>query len=433
MSRSPFEIIPLDVVKSIIPHLTLNDVPNLARTSRVNHSIFQPIADELTALLAVAHGAQATLIKLIKRTIKINPELLFNKGPITDPCGRFFESISPYQLIIFLCDEVMKDAIIPLIPEEMKSIRQQQYKELGSGGADLIKSDKKPELIKDVQTLREFKTTFTINEKQMPVTFSLLENPDGIIFYQDEHDKVHFYYVNQKTNELKRLEPEAHTVEAQQALDSLITSFMAMEKNSGRRSSDAEHQLIQQTMQRTLHRDGIRYKRDGVWFRDSRTEISLINKYRKCIRLYDEAEQTGDWDKAHQSWREEVGKAQGEVIWVLQRICEKDRPFYPLPEHFNGFKREFTFDNWNPGKRGGLVFFNGKLDDGLGRDFCLYKGAWRASCALAGCGGVAVGALLDSFAELIAVCWLVKSAKANVVEEFKPNQDLEPRGAHPKC
>ena len=312
MSRSRFEILPHVLVKSITSYLPSDDVSNLTRTSRANHSIFQSIANELKTLTAVAHGAQATLISLIQRTMTNHPDLLFKKGLIKDPRGRLFYSVSAYQLMTFLCDEVMKAAIMPLIPPKMELIRQQQYKELGSGGADLIKIDKNPELIKDFQAFREVRTTIPVYGQQVPVTFSLLENPDGIIFYQDEQNKVRFYYVNQNTKALQCLEPEALTVDAQLALDTLITSFMAMENNSGRRSSDAEYRLIQQTMNITLHREVILYERDGICFQDSRTEFRLINKYRTCVRLYDEAERPGgDWKKANKFWSEEVGNAQG--------------------------------------------------------------------------------------------------------------------------
>lgn len=423
MSRSRFELLPNELAKHLMSYVPLNYVTQLPCTSITNHSIFQPIANELKALEHIVHGAEATLINLIKRTIKEQPELLFQKGSIVDPRGRFIDSISPYQLIIFLCDEVMKEAVIPFIPKEMEPIRQRQYKELGTGGADLIRIDKKPELIKDV---RAFNTTYSIYGEQVSVTFSLLENPDGIIFYLDEEDKVHFYYVNQDTEALICLEPEAQTEEAQLALDTLIASFMAMEQNSGRRSSDAEHQLIQQIMQITLHREGIRYEQEGVRFQDSRTEFRLINKYRACMRLCDEAaNHGGEEDKVHQFWREEVGKAQGEVMWILQRLCEEDRPFYPLPANFNGFKRGFSYYNVVINANNGRVFSNGKLDDGLGKDFCLGKG--RAPVQ-----GMDMLGWLYRF-DLIAVCRLVERAKANVVEEFKPNQDLvEPPGVHMK-
>lgn len=431
MSYSPLEIFPNDLVKTVTSSLALNDVKNLTSTSKSGYSLFHTIANELIALHAVAHGAQDALINLIIRTIKQHPDLLFKKCSMVDPRGRIFPSISPYQLMIFLCDEVMKNAICPLIPIEMGGKRQLQYKELGCGGADLIRINKKPEL-KDIQEIRTFKTAFTINAVQNPVTFSLLENPDGIIFYQDEQDNPYFYYVNPRKQELKCLTPEAKTEEAQLALDALIASFMAMEMNSGRRSNDAEHQLIQQIMSINLHREGIRYKQDGLWFQDSRTEFKLINKYRTCIRLYYEAVNHGGRAKADNFGCEEVGKAQGEVMWLLQRICEKDRPFYPLPKNFSGFKRGFAFDNSITNKNDVLIFSEGKFDDGFGKDFYLNKGP-RGGARDCGPDSVRVAAWRRyMYDDLIAVCRLVESAKVGVVEEFKPNQDLEPQGVYPK-
>jgi hypothetical protein len=70
MSRSQIEILPTDLARTLTSYLPLNEVKNLTSTSKSGYSIFQPIANELIALYAVAHGAEATLINLTKRTIE---------------------------------------------------------------------------------------------------------------------------------------------------------------------------------------------------------------------------------------------------------------------------------------------------------------------------------------------------------------------------
>ncbi len=128
-----------------------------------------------------------------------------------------------------------------------------------------------------------------------------------------------------------------------------------MENNSSRRSSNTEHQLIETMLQYKLHRDGIEYEQDGIRYRDSRTSFRLINAYRTCFRLCEEVEaeeesseeeEMSDLEKkAHNYWCKGVGKAQGEEMWLLQRICEEGRPFDPLPANFDNFKRGMKIFN----------------------------------------------------------------------------------------
>ena len=186
---------------------------------------------------------------------------------------------------------------------------------------------------------------------------------------------LHFYHANLKTKTLEKLEIcSALSDDEKQAWGVFITTFDSMEMNSGRRLSDAEHQLITKVfqLQCPIQREGIQYEHHGKRYRDSRSPFNLITTLRTCIRLYEEAEQNGQWDKANAYWRTKVGKAQGEEMWLLQRICEKDRPFYPLPTNFNGFKRTVMFYDSTLNKEVSAVA-DGKTCFGLGPDFALFK------------------------------------------------------------
>ena len=99
-----------------------------------------------------------------------------------------------------------------------------------------------------------------------------------------------------------------------------------MENNSSRRSSNAEHELIAHTMQHQLSRKGIQYVHKGIHYCDSRMEFRLVHAYRKNIRVYGE----GRWVEGDNIWCQGVGEAQRHVLWVLQRLCESGRPFYPM-------------------------------------------------------------------------------------------------------
>jgi hypothetical protein len=88
----------------------------------------------------------------------------------------------------------MKKVEMPSIPDDSKrnAIRRNQYAEIGSGGADLIKVDITPEWM-NFQDILEFSTSYTINGQQTPLFSPLLENEDGIIYYQDA-DNVSYLY-----------------------------------------------------------------------------------------------------------------------------------------------------------------------------------------------------------------------------------------------
>ena len=106
--------------------------------SKTTYNLFRP-----SLALVLASKAQVCVVQGnpdgLAYIAKHKSEALFEKGRVTDPYGRIFYSTSAYQLIIFLCDEDMKQKIDPFIPERLNKKRQAQYAELGVGGPDLIK------------------------------------------------------------------------------------------------------------------------------------------------------------------------------------------------------------------------------------------------------------------------------------------------------
>ncbi len=408
-----------DVAGVVARSLSVNHILNLMPVSKTTYHLFRPSLSSLLAMKAqtgVVQGNPNGLALIAEH----KPEVLFEKGRVTDLRGRIFYSISAYQLTTFLCDADMKKTIDPLIPERLNEIRQKQYAELGSGGADLIKLDVDPlnAAEKDFNSILTFKTTYTLPDTtQKEVTFPLLENKDAIIYYQDKEGNVNFYYANRETKTIKKLSVCAYTEEDIQAFEAFTLSFADMENNSSRRSSNTEHQLIETMLQCKLHRDGIEYEQDGIRYRDSRTSFRLINAYRTCFRLYEEATVNGQWDKANNYWCTVVGEAQGEEVWLLQRLCEEGRPFLPLPANFDNFKRGVRIYNSATHSEEDLLL-DGKLVVDFGLSFALYKGAGRPSGRS--------GAGLGRFADLIATCCLVESAKANVIE-CEQEQDLQPQ------
>ncbi len=430
-----------DVVRVIASHSSVNHILNLMSVCKTTYKLFKP-----NLALVLAPKAQTCVIQGnpdgLALIAKHKPEALFEKGRVIDLRGRIFPSISAYQLYTFLCDADMKKTIDPFIPKELRKKRQEQYAELGSGGADLIKLDFDPldAAKKDFNTILTFKTILVlydgVNDK-LPVTFPLLENKDAIIYYQDKNGEVNFYYANRETKAVEKLSVCANTEADNKAFEAFILSFAEMENNSSRRSNNTEHQLIERVFKHKLHRDGIEYEQDGKVYRDSCTSFRLINACRTYIRLYNEAENNGQRGEARNYWCTVVGKAQGEEMWLLQRICEEDRLFYPLPANFDNFKRSVMIDidritsdslpadgqlNLLPDNQLNLLL-DGKLFVYFGLNFALTKGSNPHAEA---CVGVNDDEVMT---DLPAICRLVESAKDNVLE-FEQEQDLQPQSSY---
>ena len=213
---------------------------------------------------------------------------------------------------------------------------------MGVGGCDLIKLDSDPNLIagEDFLGITELQVTFNLfDETQHSVIFPLLENPDGIVYYQDNKQLVHFYYVNRKEKKIVELDVRLESNEDQEAFKEFKKSFEEMENNSGRRSSNKEYELIAKILNCSLQREGIRYEDSGISYQDSCNSFNeLTNAYRECMRL------EANGINANASW-DKIGKIQTKVIWLAQCYCAKNLPFYPFPSYLNDFERDEIFQS----------------------------------------------------------------------------------------
>ncbi len=428
-SNNIFRSLSSDAAGAIVSHSSVSDILNLMKSSITTHHLFKPSLIKFI-IMQLAQKARDRVIlgdpDGLTRIVKIKLEALFEKGQTTDLRNRIYPDISAYQLILFYCDKDMKDKIKPFIPKHLDEQRKAQEKEMGKGGNDLIKLDRDPLTVagEDFKGITEFETTYTLADgTQQTVTFPLMENEDALICYQDTKSVIHFYYANQKTKELKKLNACITSEEDKAGFDTFKASFNDMENNSGRRSSHEEHQLIGKILGCTLQRQGIEYEHHGKRYRDSVSPFNLINAYRTCIRLYEEAERSHLEDTADAYWRTGVGKCQGEEMWVLQRICE-EKPFYPFHANFSDFKRGTAFYNSLSEKNEFAVADCGKLVIGLGSDFAIYKALPRryGCCRASAHAGIGLSVVVD----LIAALRLVKDAKANIIElDHEPSPDLE--------
>ncbi len=201
-----FRVLNEDVVREIASHSSVNHIVNLMSVSKTTYHLFRPSLIPLLAMKALTCVVQGNPDGLA-HIAKHKPEALFEKGRVIDLRGRIFYSISAYQLTIFLCDAGMKKTIAPLIPERLNEIRQKQYAELGSGGADLIKLsfDQLEAAEDDFDSILTFKTIYNIDDDtQKEVTFPLFENMNAIICVQFD-SKFSLYYANRETEEIRQI------------------------------------------------------------------------------------------------------------------------------------------------------------------------------------------------------------------------------------
>lgn len=406
--------LPTDVMRNAIgEQLDKPDVWNLYRTSKHLMGIFQLTTDTSKALKYVVEADVGGLVELIKK----DPAALFQKGHIKAPRGQNYFDVSAWMLMRFLCDDDMRTQTLRFIPEKFNSVIQNQNAELGCGGADLVKLDFDPLLLcrDEFNKVEAFHTEVNYWGAQKAITFPLLENPDGILFWQNAARVATFYYARRETKEIYPITLLIETSKDQEALDHLILTFNKMENNSSCRSTDSEHRVIEELMGHQLHRQGIHYSINDKHYCDSHTPFQIINRYREAIRLHENAMLDYQWDIPHESWQKGVGLAQGEEMWLLQRICEENRPLDPLPES-QEFQRGFLFEhNSYYSTQIESVFKDGHFIEGLGSRFALIKGREFTAKNESRCWG--------SGDDLFAICKLIADAKAKTFGHFF---ELEP-------
>ncbi|MCX7114871.1 MAG: hypothetical protein NTW08_03020 [Gammaproteobacteria bacterium] len=405
-SGGTLEPLSLEVMGAVADYLPAKDEGRLSASSTRHHGLFARTANVRHLLTCVV---QADLDGL-KALVAKNPGSIFEKARhITTPAGDTYHKLSTFQAMTFICDGDMKRQIMgmvmPYMTAEMGRLQQIQYDEIDSGGADLVKLDRDPTTLpfSEIKSWID-RTTFP----ETPLSIPLLENKDGLIFYNDG-----LYYANQALLQVTLLNVD------KEALAQLKPLFTQMIDNSARRSSDCDHQLIAQLIKHpetnkplTLSRKGIRYVREDISYHDHRIEFRLPTVYRRYFQLIAQALVDDNWGPVDQFWLNEMNRAQKEVLWLLQRFCEPNRPFYPLPD-FNAspFVRSFAITNWRRDGELELVFSEGRFSAGFGDSLVsIYKNVgpcarcrWRL-----GRGGPR--------ADFAASLRLIEDGKANVLE-----------------
>lgn len=372
-----------------------------------NQTIGEDIA--LNAQLACHHVLTGQPEELLKLLVK-DPDIFFHKYPEVTfkAAGQVFYDVSPCDLIYFLCDDDMWNKVKAFavdLPEEKRTPFlekwQQQQTAIGKGGADL--------LYVTSNTPPQYASCFAIQENfdvwggNTSIIIGL-KNPDGVVCWKSLDNQVHLYYANPKTKTLEPIKRRdlSNTQQAtydafnRRILDTMI--YMRPEGSArAERSSDEVHRLFQDIFLNSttnepikLTREGIHYKEDGVDYIDTHYDANRVdNAYLKGIHLYltADAEQNLErrralYDEVHRVWRTECANALKKRIWVVQRYCEENRPFYPLP-NFNEppFRRSLMIYNRKTDQN--ELLFDTKTEQflsGFGQDdvrvgFSIYKGA----------------------------------------------------------
>ncbi len=394
--------------------MPLKKIEELATNNPANLAMCQSVLNEATAvheLLTLIMKADPLKVELL---LQKNPDLFFKKGQVTNNDGLTFFNVSPYQLILFLCDADMLEKIIQWIPTDMDSSHKllEQDAEMNGGGADLVKIDRDPTLLSfDELTQYIDRSEIERNGQVISVTYPLLKNRDGIIFYNNN-----IYHVIRNLEKhlvvVELIHPVAESKEDESRLNELRVSLNAMENNSSRRSTDDEHLLIANTMQHSLERTGIQYEKDGVRYRDTQVEFDLINAYRTYIRRSKEHCSDAESDEF---WIHKIGVTQRHApMWLLERLCE-NRPFIPLPNFKDTpFVRDTQFWNVVTHEDESIISSPGV---GLGFDYALFKAGARRPSAVGGAAGGPWGAPpAAARLDLAAIRLVIKLGMADIAE-----------------
>lgn len=351
-------------------------------------------------ILAVEQGVPATVLAIVSK----NPDILFKKEPFAA-----LSKPSAFQLMLFSLDWDMLNQMRPFIFASQKSCEKayEQIRAMQGGGPDLVTMSRDP-------------MTLTFRDLMCYGNYPLLENTNGIIFCSTTRQ---FFYADQETQSLVPIKLDIADSD-QNLFDEFVISLSAEEDNSSRRSTNEEHALILRTMKCDLERRGISYTRMGVEYKDTQfPAASIVNAYRKYIRLYNDG--AVPWDEVESAWLDK-GKTLCQEVHLLQRICEENAPFSPLPSRDilmnRPFNRTLQYTNLLENRRENLQPFNPEA--GLGIDFSLSKGNRNFGAV----GGKADGRDMMRWerdgVDLAAILQIVnvgKESVANLMEELNQN------------
>ena len=388
------------------------------------------VPPQRTANYLVLTGRPEDLIRMLEK----DPMMFFKKHEqIEDAAGQVFYDVSPADLISFLCDDDMQmqvnvfaQHLSPDVRAEFFAKWQEQVASRGRGGADLVMvaGDEAPQYA----SICGVTNTFMVLGETRTTEWSLLKNPDGIICSKSPDNQLHWYYANPDTQTLEPIDiPKELLAEHQAEYDAFAARMTNMEPMTARRSGNQEHALIEAIMRQKkshkpihLHREGIHYRQDGIDYVDTEYDFNrIINAYLKCIRLYN----NNHYAEGDRVWRAELGHVQREVMWLIQRYCEKNRIFWPLADDYKAslfIRTQAEIYNYTTGTMERIFDGRtGKFPAGFGVDdsdsgFAIYKGRGARAARWRGRGSGA-GAVAD----LVAVTRLCKDAIQNRYD-FRP-------------
>jgi len=436
--------IPEYVINGVISdYMTDQERTNLEKASP---RLFKSVWTSERLLSAVFMGEES----IAERIVRSNPELLFKRhtykmpllnedGTLSDTSEQIYHDVTPLRLMLYTGDWKMWDHIFPLIPEKFLEETLREMRNISRGGPDLVKINRDPGLLSTDELKyfheRDEQGKQKLDSQNNPIAYELLSNPDGI-FYVESGNQVQLYHVkvNPDTQEKQVVplqETKNMTPEDKTALNQLkddIRNNMPM--NSGRRTSDKEHALIERVFGIKLERNGIHCELNGIPYHNTYDGcINLINDYRNYLDIYDAPRQPGtSRDNVDAAW-ERLNQAQRRaMVSVIQRICEVDKPFYPLPNNNDLKTRELArtteFEDWVDVKM--KAAYPLQVNSGGGGSVrCLLKADRRGAVAEVRLRWAAV-------VDLAAVRQIVEARKARFNELMHEiDQKLNPSSINP--
>jgi len=264
---------------------------------------------------------------------------------------QYFYDVSPFQLIYFYCDIDMLNHIMrvisPLSATHSKLI-ETQLQILGfEGPANIVKVNKCPvDPTFRFNDILYYKKSYQIGASNpsitQEVTHLLLENQNGVIYFKDSQNQIHWYRADIHTQTIEVLEIKNNTLKSKEQNDfnQMIHDLDQMEDMSAKRTSQHEHRLLTKIFNFSIHQEGITFDLEGIRFKSGCYDFNRQdNAYRKSHRLFIEKKQ----DAGKQACVEQLGHMQKECAWKLLRLNDENLLNDPLSVDYLNlpFKRNY--------------------------------------------------------------------------------------------
>lgn len=120
MKKPVFDALPPELKIESAKELCPEDLISLAKTSKKNLTLFQPLVDEWKSVYDLLDAVVRGEHEAVSAFLVININLVIKRGKVTDCSGRVFGNISPFEYALWARDAHMWRTMLECIPKNEK-------------------------------------------------------------------------------------------------------------------------------------------------------------------------------------------------------------------------------------------------------------------------------------------------------------------------